>query len=74
MTALEFQGSLNADGTMKVPQDIASQLHNVESFRVLLLVPSDSETAEQEDEAWDKLTEQEFFRGYTDSDSVYDDV
>jgi hypothetical protein len=74
MTALEFRSSLNPDGSMQVPQDVALQLQNVPSFRVLLLVPTPSETAEEEDEAWDKLTEQEFFKGYSDSDSVYDDV
>ena len=69
MTALEFQATLNPDGTVNVPQNMAAQLKNVPSFRVLVLVPQDDE-----DEAWDRLTESEFFRGYADSDSIYDDV
>jgi hypothetical protein len=74
VTALEFQTSLESNGTLKVPPEVASQLQNVSSFRVLLLLPTPHETAEEEDAAWDKLTEQEFFKGYTNSDSVYDDV
>jgi hypothetical protein len=69
MTALEFQASLNPDGTVNVPQDLAAQLKDVPSFRVLVLVPHD-----EEDEAWARLTEAEFFRGYADSDSIYDDL
>ena len=74
MTALEFQASLNPDGTVQVPNDVAALLKDVGSFRVLLLVPSEVETAEEEDEAWDRLTEREFFRGYAESDSIYDDI
>lgn len=74
MTALEFQASLGADGTVKVPDDIASQLKSIESFRVLLLLPADVGEAKEEDEAWDRLGEAEFFRGYAESDSIYDDV
>lgn len=74
MTALEFQASLNADGTVKVPENIAAQLAANSSFRVLLLVPESSETPEEEDETWDRLTESELFRMYSESDSIYDDV
>jgi hypothetical protein len=69
MTALEFQASLNLDGTVQVPQDMAAQLKDVPFFRVLVLVPQG-----EEDQAWARLTESEFFRGYADSDSIYDDV
>jgi hypothetical protein len=74
MTALEFQASLSPDGTVRVPSEVAEQLKNVAEFRVLLLLPSETETAEEEDEAWDRLTESEFFRGYAESDSIYDDI
>jgi hypothetical protein len=69
MTALEFQTSMNPDGTLNVPHEMAAQLKDIPSFRVLVLLPADSE-----DEAWDRVTESEFFRGYADSDSIYDDV
>jgi hypothetical protein len=48
---------------------MAAQLKNVPSFRVLVLVPQDEGEA-----AWARMTEAEFFRGYADSDSIYDDV
>jgi hypothetical protein len=74
MTALEFRASLNPDGTVNVPRDMAAQLQNVPSFRVLVLVPSDTSTPDEEENAWARLTESEFFRGYAASDSVYDDL
>jgi len=69
MTALEFLGSMNPDGTVRVPEGLAAQLKGVPSFRVLVLVPD-----EGEDDAWERLTESEFFRGYAPSDSIYDDL
>lgn len=74
MTALEFEASLDPNGTVRVPQDLAVRLQNVPSFRVLLLVPGTEETAAEEDAAWARMTEREFFRGYAESDSIYDDV
>jgi len=70
VTALEFQASLNPDGTVNVPRDMASQLKNVASFRVVLLVP---DGADNDDEAWRRLGLTQFFQGYAESDSVYDD-
>jgi hypothetical protein len=69
MTALEFQASLDADGQVRVPPHVVAQLQHVPSFRVLVLVPQN-----EEDEAWNRAAEEDFFRGYADSDSIYDDV
>jgi hypothetical protein len=69
MTAIEFLASLGPDGTVRVPDGLAAQLKDVPSFRVLVLVPDKGE-----DEAWERMTESEFFRGYAPSDSIYDDV
>ncbi len=74
MTALEFQASLGSDGTVKVPDSIVPQLKSVESFRVVLLVPSDPDDTQKEDEAWDRAAEAELFRSYSETDSIYDDV
>ena len=71
MTALEFQASLSPDGTFKVPQDVVAQLENVSSFRVVVLVPEGNEDAD--DEAWRRLGLTQFFQGYAESDSIYDD-
>jgi hypothetical protein len=74
MTALEFLATLGSDGTVRVPNHVAERLKDVPEFRVLLLVPDSTETAEEEDEAWDRLTESQFFRGYAESDAIYDDI
>jgi len=71
MSALEFQASLNPDGTVKVPQDVAAQLKNVPSFRVVVVVPEEHDA---DDEAWRRLGLTQFFQGYADSDAIYDDL
>ena len=70
MTALEFQGSLAADGTLKVPKEVASQLEAVPSFRVLVLVSEDAE----EEAAWRRLGVEQFLKDDAPSDSIYDDL
>ena len=70
MTAIEFQGSLTSDGTVKVPQDVVAQLSSLASFRVVVLVP---EGSDEDDEAWRRLGLTQFFQGYAESDSIYDD-
>lgn len=74
MTALKFQATLSPDGMLKVPSEVATKLKDISTFEVVLLVPDATETLEEEDEAWDRMTEAELFRGYSDSDSIYDDV
>ena len=70
MTALEFQCSLAADGTLKVPKEVASQLEDVSSFRVLVLVSEDAE----EEAAWRRLGMEQFLKDDSPSDSIYDDL
>jgi hypothetical protein len=70
MTALEFQASLGADGTLKVPKEVASQLGDVSSFRVLVLVSEDAE----EEAAWRRLGMEQFQKDDAPSDSIYDDL
>ena len=70
MTTLDFESSLDANGAVKVPEDVASQLRSLPSFRVIVLVPD-----EDDDEAdWRRLGIEQFVKGYADSDSIYDDL
>lgn len=70
MTALEFNTSLSADGTLKVPKEVASQLEELSSFRVLVLVNDE----EDEDAAWRRVGIEQFMKDDAESDSIYDDL
>jgi hypothetical protein len=70
VTALEFQASLDADGTLKVPKEVAAQLEEVASFRVLVLVSED----EAEDAAWRRLGIEQFLKDDAPGDSIYDNL
>ena len=65
--ALEFEAKLGADANLRVPEDLAAQIPAEEAVRVIVLVP------ENQDEAgWRRLTHEQFLRGYSADDSVYD--
>lgn len=70
MTTLEFVGSLGPNGTLRVPDDVASQLRDVDSFRVVVVVPSDDD----EDEAWRRLGIEQFLKDDAPGDTIYDDL
>jgi hypothetical protein len=67
--ALEFQARINKDRTLAIPDSIAAQIPVEETVRVLLLVPEISE-----EEEWKRLAANEFFRGYAESDAIYDQL
>jgi hypothetical protein len=67
--ALEFETKLGTDANLKVPEDVAVQIPKEETVRVIVLLPESTA-----DEAWRKLTREQFLRGYSESDSVYDAV
>lgn len=68
MKAFEFRGSLNADGTLTVPPEIAAHVPREQAVRVLLLIPEPDE-----DSAWASLTTDQFLTGYAESDALYDE-
>jgi hypothetical protein len=70
MTTLDFETSLGANGTLKVPDDVALQLKALPSFRVIVLVPE----SDEDEQAWRHLGIEQFVKGYADSDSIYDDL
>ena len=69
MKVLEFQTQLNADHTLTVPPSIAQQIQGEEPVRVVLLVPD-----AVEDLSWAALTTEQFLRGYSDGDAIYDQL
>ena len=69
MKALEFEAPLNPDRTLTVPPAVAAQVPAGGTVRVLLLVAESTE-----DEDWNRLTAEQFFKGYADSDAIYDEL
>jgi hypothetical protein len=69
LKALEFETKLGTDANLSVPADLAVQIPKEEPVRVIILVPECAEG-----ESWPLLTREQFLRGYSDSDSVYDGV
>jgi hypothetical protein len=69
MKALEFQSSLNSDGSLRVPIEIARSIPPGQPLRVLVLL-SEGES----DEAWENLAAMEFGQGYAESDAIYDQL
>ncbi len=67
-TALEFWTSMNPDRTLAVPPEVVSRLGDAQAIRVILLIPD-----ADHDEAWARLTAEQFVSGYADSDAIYDD-
>jgi len=70
MKSLQFQGQLNPDRTMAVPESVADQVPPGASFRVVILLPE----SPNEDQEWSQMAMAEFFKGYAESDSIYDDL
>lgn len=69
MKALEFETKPDADLNLKVPDELAAQIPKEEPVRVIVLMPESAEDAD-----WRRLTNENFLRGYSESDSVYDAV
>ena len=69
MKAFEFQTRLSPEGSLLVPSELRGQVCSDQPVRVLLLVPESDD-----DKVWERVTAEQFFKGYDDSDSIYDNV
>jgi hypothetical protein len=65
--ALEFEAKLEADASLKVPQEVAARIPKEEPLRVIVLMPENGENAD-----WRRLAEEQFLRGYSEGDGIYD--
>jgi hypothetical protein len=68
MRAFEFQGTVNQDATLLVPPEIAAQIQQ-QPVRVIVLLPDSDE-----EKVWAQVTAEQFFKGYAESDAIYDQV
>jgi hypothetical protein len=71
MQAYECTAEIDATGALHLPANISAEIMSRKIVRVLVLV---DEKADQNDEhhSWKRLTTDEFLRGYSDADAIYD--
>ena len=66
MKTLEFETEVSEEHTLKIPPDLAQQVGVHQSVHVILLVGNG------DDQDWKRLTAEQFLKGYSDSDAIYD--
>ena len=67
MKALEFPSKMGPDESLEVPKDVAVQIPRDQTVQVIVLLPESSDDAE-----WRRLAAEQFLRGYSEADGVYD--
>ena len=72
MKAYEFSTKLTEAGTLEIPPTFAKKLPRDQGFRLILLVnePDDVE----DDKLWYRLSTEQFFAGFAESDAIYDEM
>ena len=58
---------MKADDSLEVPRDVALQIPKDQTVQVVVLFAESSAEAE-----WRRLTAEQFLRGYSEGDSIYD--
>jgi hypothetical protein len=71
MKAYEFPTKISSEGMLEIPAPFVEMLPRNEIVRVIVLVSEPTDVYEHKD--WSDLTAKEFFAGYADSDSIYDE-
>jgi hypothetical protein len=69
MKAYELPIKLNEQGAFELPQSLKQALESGRVAKLFVLV----EEAEDEERAWEAFAAREFFAGYSEADSIYDD-
>ena len=67
MKALEFRSRINPDDSLQVPKEVAAQIPKDQAIQVIVVLPESTEDGE-----WRRLTTEQFLRGYSEADGVYD--
>ena len=69
MKTLEFDATLNADSSLRVPQELAAQIPQKQVVRVIVLLGDDAGADD-----WRRAAADQFLAGYSESDQIYDAV
>jgi hypothetical protein len=68
MKAYEFALRLNEQGTVELPPQVKAAIEAGAQAKLIVLV----EEFEDEEKAWEEMAAREFFKGYSQADSIYD--
>jgi hypothetical protein len=69
MQAYECTADIDAAGALHLPDEITARMMPRKRVRVLVLL---DEQVHDEQQAWNTLSTNEFLRGYSDNDAIYD--
>jgi len=67
MKAIEFKTKLKDSPSIDIPEKYRSMIRN-KKLRVLILINEDV----KDDKLWKRLSSEEFLKGYSDKDAIYD--
>ena len=67
MKAYEYEGKILPDGHLSIPEDLKSKLRLDSKIRVMLLL-------DEEEIAWDRMSISQFLKGYSEKDTIYDNL
>ena len=67
MKAYEYYGEILPDGHLSVPEDLKDKLKADSKIRVMLLLDED-------EKEWDQLSMSQFLKGYSEKDTIYDNL
>jgi len=67
MKAYEYEGKVLPDGHLSIPEDLKDKLKSDLKIRVMLLV-------DDEETACDNLSMSQFLKGYSEKDTIYDNL
>ena len=70
MNAYEFQVAVTPDRKLNIPDALFEKLKHTQTIRVIILI---NESADEE-QAWARLTAEQFLAGYSDADAIYDQL
>ncbi len=67
MKAYEYEGKVLPDGHLSIPEDLKGKLKSDSKIKVMLLV-------DDEETTWDKMSMSQFLEGYSEKDTIYDNL
>ena len=72
MKAYEFTCKVTPEGKLELPMALTKLLPANQMVRVIVLLNEPTES--DDEEAWARLTAEQFFASYSEADAVYDEI
>ncbi len=68
MRAYEFTATITPDGKVDIPVSVSELLPPGRPVRLIVLV------SDEDEQAWQRLTANQFLAGYNGADAIYDEI